>query len=324
MTASGSDIGTIPLPPALPSQRLNGGSVSRGVEVPAHIYRAVADASQRVGVSFAYLMTKAETESSFNPNAQASTSSASGLYQFIERTWLDMVKKHGAEYGLANYADAITRRSDGSLSVSSASMRREILNLRKDPQISAYMAAEYANENRQYLSSRLNRDITDTDLYLAHFLGAAGAAKFLTAMEKNPNQRAAVVMPDAASANTSVFYSRNSGRALTLSQVYDRFDRKFEATPTYYAEGDGQYFDNNSGNSFDVADASPDNNDGYSPASFQPGAVPGASTPFLTTYLLSSLEATSDAERDALYPGLHAYNAGQSLAFATSLYRSNA
>lgn len=323
MATSGFDIGTIPLPPALPSQRLSGGSVSRGVEVPAHIYRAVADASQRVGVSFAYLMTKAETESSFNPNAQASTSSASGLYQFIERTWLDMVKKHGADYGLGKYADAITRRSDGSLSVSSASMRREILNLRKDPQVSAYMAAEYANENRQYLAGRLNREITDTDLYLAHFLGAAGAAKFLTAMEKNPDQRAAAVMPDAASANTGVFYSRNSGRALTLAQVYDRFDRKFEATPTYYAEGDGQYNDNNSGNSFAMADAAPARS-GYSAASFDPGAVPGSNAPFLTSYLLSSLESTSDAERDAFYPNAAAYNAGHSLAFAASLYRASA
>lgn len=317
MALASSDFGTVPFPPALPSQRLSGKPVAQGVEVPANIYRAVADASQRVGVSFAYLMTKAQTESSFNPNAQAGTSSASGLYQFISSTWLDMVKKHGAEYGLGDMAAAITRRADGSLTVRDPALRREILDLRKDPQFSAYMAAEYASENREYLASKLNRDITDTDLYLAHFMGAGGATRFLQAMERNPDQRAAAVMPAAASANTNVFYSSSSGRALTLAQVYDRFDRKFEATPTYYAEGDdGNFIENGGSTGFAVASASPD---------YQPGAVPGAATPFLTTYLLAALEAPGEAEADALYSGARsAYGTANRLSLATSLYRERA
>lgn len=322
MATSPTDMGTFPLPPSLPSQRLSGRTVAKGVEVPANIYRAVADASQRVGVSFAYLMSKAETESSFNPNAQARTSSASGLYQFIESTWLDMVKKHGTEYGLGNMADAITRRSNGSLTVTDPAMRREILALRKDPQVSAYMAAEYANENREYLSSRLGREVTDTDLYLAHFLGAGGANKFLQAMEKNPRQSAANVMPAAAESNTGVFYNRSTGRALTLAQVYDRFDRKFDSTPTYYAEGDGGQFNINNSDTTIIADIRPGTN--TRPVSYQPGAIPGADTPFLTTHLLAALEAPGDAERDNIVPAARGYNAAGSLGLVTSLYRGNA
>lgn len=324
MALSGNDLGTVPLPPALPAQRLRGNTAAKGVEVPAHIYRAVADASQRVGVSFAYLMSKAETESSFNANAQARTSSASGLYQFIESTWLDMVKKHGAEYGMGQYAEAITRRSNGSLTVADPALRREILALRKDPQLSAFMAAEYASENREYLAGKLNREVTDTDLYLAHFLGAGGATKFLTALEKNPGQRAAAVLPAAADANQGVFYSRSSGRALTLAQVYDRFDRKFDATPTYYAEGDGGRFNvNGSDASFAVAAAD------TAPArvrlvSAQAGAIPGADAPFLTSYLLAALEAPGEAEDAMFAPAARRYNAANSVAFAASLYRSNA
>jgi len=325
---SGSDFGTVPLPPSLPSQRLTGNTAAKGVEVPAHIYRAVADASQRVGVSFAYLMSKAETESSFNANAQAGTSSAKGLYQFIESTWLDMVKKNGAEYGLEKYANAITRRSNGSLTVADPALRREILALRKDPQLSAYMAAEYANENRQYLSARLNREVTDTDLYMAHFLGAGGAVKFLTAMDKNPNQRAAAILPTAADANHGVFYSRSSGNALSLAQVYDRFNRKFDATPTYYAEGDdGRFNVNGSDGSFAVAAADTSATTArarVTPVSTQAGAIPGANAPFLTSYLLAALEAPGEAEDAMFAPASRSYNAGNSVAFAASLYRSNA
>lgn len=242
MPASGYIFGTVPTPPTLPGQRLGGGSGSvssagRGVTVPAHIYKAVAEASQKVGVSFAYLMTKASTESSFNPNAQAKTSSASGLYQFIERTWLDMVDKHGAQYGLSTYADAITRRADGTPVVANRTLRKEILDLRKDPRVSALMAAEYAGENKRYLESKLGRSVTDTDLYLAHFLGAGGALRFLSAMDSNPSTRAAAVMPEAASANRGVFYASSTGRALSLQAVYDRFERKFDTAPLYVADG---------------------------------------------------------------------------------------
>ena len=148
-----------------------------------------------------------------------------------------MVDKHGAQYGLGTYADAITRRADGTPVVANRTLRKEILDLRKDPRVSALMAAEYAGENKRYLESKLDRPITDTDLYLAHFLGAGGATRFLSAMDSNPSTRAAAVMPAAASANRGVFYASSTGRALSLQAVYDRFERKFDTAPLYVADG---------------------------------------------------------------------------------------
>ncbi len=286
MSASGRILGNVPTPASLPSQRLGGSSTSaRGVTVPANIYQAVADASQKVGVSFAYLMTKASTESSFNPNAQARTSSASGLYQFIERTWLDMVDKHGAEYGLGDYANAITRKADGTPTVANSAVRKQILDLRKDPRISALMAAEYAGENKQYLESRLNREVTDTDLYLAHFLGAGGATRFLKALEANPSARAASVLPDAAAANKGVFYASSSGRALSLQSVYDRFANKFDEAPTYIAEGSPLL------NSDPVIqDASWQSDKAQTAGNITPASAVGEAGAIPNMYLISALE----------------------------------
>jgi len=280
------------------SQSLSGG---QGVKVPAHVYQAVANASAKVGVSFAYLMDKAGTESSFNPNAQARTSSASGLYQFIERTWLDMVNKHGADYGLEKYANAISKRSDGTLTVSSRAMRQEILALRKDPTIASYMAAEYAKENKQALEKNLGRAVGDTELYLAHFLGAGGATRFLKAMERNPNATAASLLPEAAQANQNVFYSSRTGHAQTLAQIYNRFEDKFDNSTTYVADGTTLL---NKG--IQLASAAlglndkPDNSGDIVVAGVSktnaPGAIAGSLQPFISSYLLTAFDGGAEGD----------------------------
>lgn len=197
---------------------------------PESVVRAVQEASQKVGVSFSYLMTKAATESSFNPNARAKSSSAAGLYQFIESTWLDMVKKHGAEYGLGDMASKIARTSSGKLVVTDKAAKQDILALRNDPKVSALMAAEYAGENKAILEKSLGRAATDTDLYLAHFLGAGGACKFLKAMSGDADCSAAAVLPTAASANPAIFYSKSTGEAKSLQDIYAHFAKKFEGS----------------------------------------------------------------------------------------------
>ena len=191
------------------------------------VEQAIKQASQETGVDFAYLMEKAAVESSFQPDLKASTSSATGLYQFIDSTWLSAMKAHGAEHGLAQYADAIQRRADGGLSVPDPAVRKQILDLRKDPKISAVLAAELTKDNKTALESKLGTPVGSTELYLAHFLGAAGATKFLSAMRDNPLKAARDVVPDAASSNTAVFYDRQTGQPKTLAQVYDRFAKKF-------------------------------------------------------------------------------------------------
>ncbi len=193
------------------------------VSVPKEIYKAISNASAKTGVNFTYLMEKAAAESSFNPNAKARTSSATGLFQFIESTWLTMVKEHGAKYGLAKYADAINDDNR----VSSGKMRKEILNMRKDPEIASYMAAEFASGNYDRLKQNVGGDIGSTELYLAHFLGAGGATGFLNAMKKSPNMAAADIFPREARANRGVFYGAG-GQPRSLSQIYAMFDKKFD------------------------------------------------------------------------------------------------
>ncbi len=195
--------------------------------VPSGVESAISQASRETGVDFAYLMEKAAVESGFQSNLKATSSSATGLYQFIDSTWLSAMKTHGAEHGLGQYADAIQRRSDGGYSVADPQMRRQILDLRKDPKVSAELAAELTKDNKSYLESKLGGQVGSTELYLAHFLGAAGATRFLSAMRQNPNQAARDVCPDAASSNTPIFYNRQTGQPTTLAQVYDRFAKKF-------------------------------------------------------------------------------------------------
>ena len=198
-----------------------------GAGAPQNIQAAVRQASDRTGVDFSYLMAKAAQESSFDPEAKAATSSATGLYQFTEGTWLNMVEQHGAKYGLNREAAQIQQRSDGSSYVADAQARRDILELRKDPKISSYMAAEFARDNQSSLQQSVGGEIGSTELYMAHFLGAGGAAKFLNGMKQNPGQSAATLLPEAAAANWGVFYDK-AGQALSVGQIYDRFAAKFD------------------------------------------------------------------------------------------------
>ncbi len=199
--------------------------------VGGRVQNAIASASASTGVDFHYLYRQAKVESGLNPNARASTSSASGLYQFTEQTWLGILKNHGAEHGLSWAANAITRGANGHYYVSDETTRQEILALRQSPETSAAMAGEYASDNKDILQAKLGRDASSTDLYMAHFLGPAGATRFLKAKDADPDQPAAAVMPAAARANRWVFYDK-AGNPRSLEQVYQRFAARFEqSTP---------------------------------------------------------------------------------------------
>ncbi|MCK9541954.1 MAG: lytic transglycosylase domain-containing protein [Novosphingobium sp.] len=165
---------------------------------------AIARAAQATGVDFSYLLAQARIESSLDPSARAPTSSAAGLYQFTQGTWLSTLRRHGAEHGLGWAQDAVV-----SGATRDPAMRAQVMALRFDPQASALMAAELANDNRTDLSARLGREPDAAELYLAHFLGSAGAGQFLDALAANPLQSAAALMPQAAAANRTIFHERD-------------------------------------------------------------------------------------------------------------------
>jgi hypothetical protein len=222
------------------------GETGGTAQTSGRVQNAIASASASTGVNFNYLYHQARIESGFNPNARATTSSASGLYQFTTQTWLGVLKNHGAEHGLSWAANAITKGSDGHYYVSDDTTRQEILALRQNPETSAAMAGEYASDNKDTLEAKLGREANSTDLYMAHFLGPAGATRFLKAKDANPDQSAASVMPAAARANRWVFYDK-SGNPRSLEQVYERFASRFnQSTPAASAPTSGTPADSSS------------------------------------------------------------------------------
>ena len=193
----------------------NSGIEEMAAGASSRVLGAIEKASSKTGVDFAYLMNQAKTESSFNPNARARTSSATGLFQFIKSTWLDVIERHGEKHG-----------------INTSQSTSKLLNLRKNPEVASVMAAEFAKDNERTLETYWGGDVGQTELYLAHFLGAGGASSFLNAHDRNPGQKAALLFPDAARANRNVFYDTTSGRAKSLSEIYQHFDKKFQASPS--------------------------------------------------------------------------------------------
>jgi hypothetical protein len=195
---------------------------------------AIKQAADATGTSFEYLLATAKMESDFNPTAGASTSSAHGLYQFIDQTWLGTVKEAGSQLGYGQYADAITKTSSGDYTVSDPTARRAILKLRDDPTAASSMAAVLTQSNSFKLTGKIGRRPTDGELYMAHFLGVGGAAKLISSAEDNPNASAARMFPNAAAANRSIFYDR-SGSARSVSEVYGVLNARYAGAATSQA-----------------------------------------------------------------------------------------
>jgi len=179
---------------------------------------AIARASAATGVDFDYLVAQARLESGLDPNARAATSSAAGLYQFIGGTWLETLDRHAGTHGL-DWAGAAITRQGGRATIGNPALRGQIMALRYDPDVSALMAAELARDNSAELSGFLGREPDSTELYMAHFLGAAGARDFLGALQSTPQASAAALFPKPAAANQAIFF--DGGRARSVAEVMD-------------------------------------------------------------------------------------------------------
>ncbi|HEY0218380.1 MAG TPA: transglycosylase SLT domain-containing protein [Afipia sp.] len=192
----------------------------------AKVAGTIKQAASATGASFEYLLSAAKIESNLNPSATASTSSARGLYQFIEQTWLGTVKEAGPAFGFGKYADSISKSASGSYSVSDPEARDQILKLRDDPAVNAAMAGVLTQSNSFKLTADLGRRPTDGELYMAHFMGAGGASKLIAAARDTPGASAAAMFPGAASANRSIFYNRG-GMPRSVSEVYAEIDGRY-------------------------------------------------------------------------------------------------
>ncbi|MGD9656198.1 MAG: hypothetical protein AB7U61_00935 [Methylocystis sp.] len=142
--------------------------------------------------SSGYYNTLIKKESGGNKNARAKTSSATGLAQFTTPTWSQLARNY-PELGL----------TPGG---------------RTDPKEVARALPQFTADNQKVLANA-GVPINDRNTYLAHFLGAGGAVKFVRAMSANPNASAADIMPEAARANRALFFDRNAAPR-SLKDVY--------------------------------------------------------------------------------------------------------
>lgn len=188
------------------------------ISVPQPLAYAMDTAGAKSDVDFDYLLRTAIRESSLNPEAKARTSSATGLFQFLDSTWLQVMKEEGPRLGYGQYADSIKVDSDGDYFIADKALRREVLKLREDPQIASDMAAAFTRSNGSYLFEKFGRMPSPGELYIAHFLGAQGAEKMFEAGLKDPDQIAAKLFPRQAKANRAIFYE--GGEARTIREVY--------------------------------------------------------------------------------------------------------
>src|SRR6201747_2997834 len=202
-------------------------NLSAGIDPSrARIAGAIKQAASTTRTSFEYLLTTAKMESNFNPTASASTSSARGLFQLIDQTWLGTVKEAGAQLRYGAYADAITKSSSGTYSVSNPAARTAVMKLRDDPAAASAMAGVLTQSNSFKLTGQIGRRPTDSELYMAHFMGVGGAAKLISNAEDNPRASGARLFPNAAAANRSIFYERG-GRARNVSEVYSELTKRY-------------------------------------------------------------------------------------------------
>lgn len=223
---AGGDINT------LPTSNGDGWEAMKGI---------IVGAAKMAGFDPFISANVAAVESRFKPRAGAGTSSAKGLYQFVNGTWGDMLRKYGKKYGIASNTHQF------------------------DPRANALMGMEYMKENYAYLKEKAKVPITDTALYAAHFLGAYGARKFLTAPGSASSED--IVGSAAVKANASVFREPTGrkgvyGRVRTVAEALAEIDRRMQEARSQHDLKPGQKPVVAEGSENEAAENKPQNGEG--------------------------------------------------------------
>lgn len=178
-------------------------SASGSIKAAYPTLKAVADMT---GVPLNWLLLLCGLESSFVYKVANEKGSATGWFQFIKTTWDETYATYGPRFGCPPDPQKL---------------RKE----RLDPRINALMGAMYIKQNWNFLKKHLKRDnISDVDLYMAHFLGAGGALKFLRA---DTNALGYKVFKEEYPNNPDIFFvNRKPSQPRTIGQIYQLFKDK--------------------------------------------------------------------------------------------------
>lgn len=214
------------------------------MKIRRHLVQTIVKAAQAVETDPVLLMAVADKESSFITAVQAKTSSATGLYQFIERTWLGVVRDFGARHGLAAEAALVSEDASGKPVIADPAERARVLDLRRDPYLSALMAGEMLKRDATRIAQTIGRELSLGEIYLAHFLGPDDAESFLSKVVDKPKAAAAALLPGPARANRSIFFAAGSGRgrrarkaaSLSVAQVHEKFEAMMSARGDRYRD----------------------------------------------------------------------------------------
>jgi hypothetical protein len=196
-----------------------------GHALPADVLQSIRSASAKTGVDFKFLLAQASLESGFRSDVSARRSSASGLFQFTNQTWLNMMRDHGQKYGQGALASTIAVQPNGRLGVEDKAVEKQILDLRKSVELSAHLAAELTKGNAAHLERALGRKPSAADLHLSMLLGATGAVRFLKAHQTDGTTSAAALVPAAARQNPTIFYD-GGHTPKTVAAVYQKIEER--------------------------------------------------------------------------------------------------
>ena len=221
------------LPPNASSAMMQFGPM----RIKRELVETVVRAARNTDTDPTLLMSIADKESAFAPTVKASTSSATGLFQFIDSTWLRVVRDFGPQHGLEKEAAAIDS-SDGPPSIADPAARRRILGLRNDPYLSAILAAEMLKHDAARIATRIGRELSDGETYLAHFLGPSDAEKFITKLVSEPRYAAPKLLPKPARANRTIFFAAAKRKAggLTVADVHQKFETMMDLRAERYRD----------------------------------------------------------------------------------------
>ncbi len=201
----------------------------RGQRVPRELANTILEASRVTGADPVLMMAMADKESGFRPDARPDGSTALGLYQFLEGTWLSVVKDFGPKHGLHAEAAAIRTAPDGKRLVEDPEARKRILQMRADPELSTLMACEMHLRAKATLKARIGEEPTKAQSYLAHFMGTSGAGKLIEAARESPQANAVTMFRKAAEANPAIFREGPRKMPRSVKQVTDTMTRMVQS-----------------------------------------------------------------------------------------------